>query len=79
MPRLEVFECDRPSGQDPCGFVEIKRRVVPAHWWLHAAVNGKWVTVCDLHWWQLWRLLRIRPRRYWPLRLRWRISDADTD
>lgn len=70
MMVLEVLECDAPyegAGYWPMG---TPRRVVPAHWWLHAAKNPEWVFVCYLRWWQLWRLLRIRPRRYWPLRLR---------
>ena len=68
---LEVMTCDAPYGEifDPFGSTEI-RRVVPAHWWVHAAENPKWVPVCRLRWWQLWRLLRVKPRRYWPLRLR---------
>ncbi len=69
---LEVLECDAPPHTYMPFFGECKR-VVPAGWWTHAARNPKWVKVCRLRWWSLWRLLRLGSRlHYWPLRLKTR-------
>ena len=65
--RLEALEVDHPN-PEPWPKLS-QRRVIPAKWWADRGSNPRWVTVCHLRWWQVWRLLRIRPRRYWPLRL----------
>jgi hypothetical protein len=63
---LEAIECDAPF-DSPLLVLRQTKRIIPADWWLHAAQNPKWVKVCDLRWWQLWRLRRID--QCWPCRL----------
>ena len=63
---LEALECSNPL---PCPYgIAEPKWIIPAGWW--SCDDLQWVEVVTLHIWQIWRLFRIRPLNYYPLRIR---------